>query len=80
MGALQPGHLILILVIVLVIFGPRKLGDLGKSLGEGMRELRKGANLDADHSGTVAAARTCSSCHSAVPTGDKFCGHCGQAL
>ena len=33
MGALQPGHLIVILAIVLIIFGPGKLADIGKSLG-----------------------------------------------
>jgi sec-independent protein translocase protein TatA len=80
MGALQPGHLLVILAIVLIIFGPRKLGDLGKSLGEGMRELRKGADPGADHSGAVAAARTCPHCQNAVPTSDKFCGHCGHAF
>ena len=41
MGALQPWHLIVILVIVLVVFGPGKLPELGKALGEGMRELKR---------------------------------------
>lgn len=35
------GELLLILAIVLVIFGPRKLPELGKSLGSAIRELRK---------------------------------------
>src|SRR5436190_3993680 len=69
MGALQPAHLLIILAIVLVIFGPRKLGDLGKSLGEGMRELRKStAEPVRDQSTSVArasvtSARTCAECH-----------------
>ncbi len=41
MGAIQPWHLILLLIIVLVIFGPGKLPDIGKSLGESIREFRK---------------------------------------
>ena len=33
-------ELIIILVVVLVIFGPRRLPDLGRSLGRGMREFK----------------------------------------
>ena len=33
-------ELLIILFIALLIFGPRKLGDLGKSLGEGIRGFR----------------------------------------
>jgi sec-independent protein translocase protein TatA len=35
-----PVELIIILVVVLVIFGPRRLPDLGRSLGKGMREFK----------------------------------------
>ena len=41
MGAIQPWHLILLLIIVLVVFGPGKLPEIGKSLGESIREFRK---------------------------------------
>ena len=34
-------ELILILIVALVVFGPRKLPELGKSLGAGLREFRK---------------------------------------
>jgi len=33
-------EVIIVLVIVLVIFGPKKLPDLGRSLGTGMREFK----------------------------------------
>ena len=33
-------EIIIILVIVLVIFGPKRLPDLGRSLGRGMREFK----------------------------------------
>jgi sec-independent protein translocase protein TatA len=36
-----PMELILIVVIVLIIFGARKLPELGKSLGEGIKNFRK---------------------------------------
>ncbi|MDP3013243.1 MAG: twin-arginine translocase TatA/TatE family subunit [Candidatus Subteraquimicrobiales bacterium] len=38
---LGPPELILILVIVLLIFGPRKLPEIGKAIGSGLRELKK---------------------------------------
>jgi len=45
-GLFQPTHLILILVIVLIIFGPGKLTELGKSMGQAVRELRENASSD----------------------------------
>ena len=36
-GLLQPMHLLLILGIALVVFGPKKLPELGKGLGEAIR-------------------------------------------
>lgn len=35
-----PGELILILVVALIIFGPRRLPELGSSLGKAIREFR----------------------------------------
>lgn len=39
-GLLQPTHLLLILLIVLILFGPGKLPDLGRGLGKGIREFK----------------------------------------
>ncbi len=39
-GLLQPMHLLLILGITLFVFGPRKLPELGRGLGEGLRGLK----------------------------------------
>lgn len=39
---LQPTHLLLILVVALLIFGPSKLPQLGKGLGEGIRGFKDG--------------------------------------
>jgi sec-independent protein translocase protein TatA len=59
-GALQPGHLIVILVIVLLIFGPGKLPELGKAMGEGLKELKKATSGEegAKDAGTTAATTT----------------------
>lgn len=40
-GLFQPMHLILILIIALIIFGPGKLPELGKGLGQSIREFKK---------------------------------------
>ncbi len=40
-GLLQPMHLLLILVIVLIIFGPGKLPQIGAGLGKSIREFKK---------------------------------------
>ena len=37
---LQPSHLIIVLVIALFIFGPKKLPELGQGLGKGIRSFR----------------------------------------
>ncbi len=39
-----PGHIILVLVGALLIFGPKRLPDIGKSLGKGIREFRGALN------------------------------------
>jgi len=40
MPNIGPLEIIIVLVIVLVIFGPKRLPDLGRSLGKGMREFK----------------------------------------
>jgi sec-independent protein translocase protein TatA len=39
-GLFQPLHLLLIVGIALLCFGPRKFADLGKGLGDGIRNLK----------------------------------------
>ena len=51
-----PLEIIVILVIVLIVFGPKRLPDLGKSLGRGMREFKDsvtGKDKDELPEGTV---------------------------
>lgn len=40
-GKIGVQELILILALALIIFGPRKLPELGRSIGQGIREFRK---------------------------------------
>ncbi len=39
-GLFQPMHLLVILFIALMIFGPKKLPELGKGLGDGIRSFK----------------------------------------
>ncbi len=41
-GLFQPTHLLLIFAIVMLMFGPQKLPQLGKGLGEAIRGFREG--------------------------------------
>lgn len=41
-----PMEIGLVLVIALIVFGPKKLPDLGKSLGKGIREFKGSINGD----------------------------------
>ena len=44
MGPLGIPELIVIFIVALVVFGPKKLPELGKSLGRGLREFNKAKN------------------------------------
>ncbi len=46
MPSLGPGELILVLLIVIIIFGAGKLGEVGGALGRGIREFRKASTED----------------------------------
>ena len=39
-GLFQPMHLLVIFVIALLVFGPKKLPELGKGIGEGIRGFK----------------------------------------
>ena len=39
-GLLQPTHLLVLLMIILIVFGPRKLPELGQGLGKGIRGFK----------------------------------------
>jgi sec-independent protein translocase protein TatA len=51
-GGIGPLELVIVLVIVLVVFGPKRLPSLGRQLGAGMREFKDsvtGKDRDDDH-------------------------------
>ena len=48
MGSFSLVHWLIVLVVVLLIFGPKKLSEVGKGLGEGMRNFKKGIRDEED--------------------------------
>ena len=46
LSVIQPWHLILIVIIALVVFGPSKLGDVGGQLGRAVHDFKKTVNED----------------------------------
>lgn len=42
----SPMHLVLILLVVVLLFGGRKIPELMKGIGEGMKEFKKASRLD----------------------------------
>ena len=43
MGAIEPIHILIVLIVVFLLFGAKRLPELGKSLGSGIREFKKSA-------------------------------------
>ena len=89
-GVIQPWHIIVVLVIVLVIFGPDKLPMLGKAVGDTVKAFKKAVSDEPKPEDevlvtaapvatavVVPAMRDCVTCHKPVAVGDRFCGACG---
>jgi sec-independent protein translocase protein TatA len=49
-GIFQPMHLLIILVIALIVFGPGKLPELGRGLGKSIREFKNAMSGDKNDS------------------------------
>ena len=88
------GTVIIILVIVLLLFGPRRLPELGDSIGKAIRSFKKAhdegpdtltkeeANAAPGASASTAApqTKTCPKCQKALTQEFAFCPHCGNNL
>jgi sec-independent protein translocase protein TatA len=55
-GLFQPTHLIVILLLCVFMFGPKKLPELGKALGDGIRGFRDGMSPNASPKADEAKA------------------------
>jgi len=78
MGIVEPGHLVLILLIALIVFGPGKIGDLGASFGRGIREFRDASEGRTPTPAALNGPWYCGQCGAAQPADAKFCTACGS--
>jgi sec-independent protein translocase protein TatA len=56
-GLFQPMHLVVVLFIALLVFGPKKLPELGKGLGDGIRSFKSSIREKDESSVTNEAQR-----------------------
>ena len=45
-GLLSPAHIVVLLVVLLLVFGAKRLPELGRSLGSGLREFKTSVSID----------------------------------
>ena len=57
-GLFQPMHLLLIVGLALLVFGPKKLPELGKGLGDGIRGFKAAISGETKPAETVEAEST----------------------
>jgi sec-independent protein translocase protein TatA len=55
MDGLSPMHLALVLAVVLIVFGPGRMPEVGAALGRSLRELRTALRDQPDRPGEAAA-------------------------
>jgi sec-independent protein translocase protein TatA len=56
MPNIGPMELVIVLAIALIVLGPKKLPEVGRSLGKGMREFKESLTGDRDHDDDEPAA------------------------
>lgn len=80
--------LFIILVIALLLFGPRRLPELGDSIGKAIRSFKKAhdepeeAGTKEKISGTATSSQafSCPQCKKEYQGEVTFCPHCGQRI
>ncbi|HXM68190.1 MAG TPA: twin-arginine translocase TatA/TatE family subunit [Candidatus Acidoferrum sp.] len=55
-GLFQPTHLLIIFAIALLVFGPKKLPELGKGIGEGIRGFKSAIKAEEEKAASTTTA------------------------
>ena len=48
MPSIGPGEIVVVLIIALLVLGPKKLPEMARSMGRGMREFKSAVSMDPD--------------------------------
>ena len=90
MFGIQPIHLLVIVVVALIIFGPKRLPEMGRSIAKAFREFRSGVKemgdgfheeIEKPASSPVMPqpAAVSPNTGQSASTTDRFCTRCGSA-
>lgn len=84
------GPILIILVIVLLLFGPKRLPELGESIGKAIKSFKKAHDdpeslshkQEGGSTSTAADSQTnlCPKCQKELGGDFAFCPHCGHGL
>lgn len=69
-GLFQPTHLLIIVVIAIFVFGPKKLPELGKGLGDAIRGFKNAVN-EGDAKATASNASAAATNPASTGTNDQ---------
>ncbi len=58
MPSIGPLEIAIVLIIALVVFGPKRLPELGRSMGKGIRELRGAVGGGGESSGSESSSES----------------------
>ncbi|HEY7933149.1 MAG TPA: twin-arginine translocase TatA/TatE family subunit [Solirubrobacteraceae bacterium] len=56
MGIESPVHLVFLAAVALIVLGPKRLPELARAVGKGMREFREALSSEADHDADIPVA------------------------
>jgi sec-independent protein translocase protein TatA len=95
-GLFSPWHIAILVLVILLVFGPKRLPEMGRSLGRGMREFKDSisGSADAEDASLPAAtasplptpagpgegSRRCHACGGELASDAQFCSACGAAV
>jgi sec-independent protein translocase protein TatA len=57
MGSFSIGHWVIVALVILILFGAGRLGEVGKGLGEGIRNFKKGIASNGEDEDDAAEAK-----------------------
>ncbi len=85
MGNIGTPEIILIFLVILVLFGAKKIPELAQGLGKGIREFRKASReiqgeIEQEIGTAAPATASCYFCRASIPKEAKFCPVCGKSL